>query len=181
MINNDDNRVTHRSSCSSRVTSARASSFAACSSSRCWTAPRVRSSASTWAARAAITALRPHVGGDGGRLILVFGCGGDRDRGKRPQMGRIAAELADRIVVTDDNPRGEEPGSIRREVLAGCPVAVEIGDRAEAIATAIHWLVAGDILLIAGKGHETGQDIAGVVHPFDDVAVAAEVLRGMSA
>ena len=133
------------------------------------------------ALRAAITALRPHVGGDGGRLIVVFGCGGDRDRGKRPQMGRIAAELADRIVVTDDNPRGEEPGSIRREVLAGCPDAVEIGDRAEAIATAIHWLGAGDILLIAGKGHETGQDIAGVVHPFDDVAVAAEVLRGMSA
>ncbi|MFP6771485.1 MAG: UDP-N-acetylmuramoyl-L-alanyl-D-glutamate--2,6-diaminopimelate ligase [Alphaproteobacteria bacterium] len=130
------------------------------------------------ALRAAITALRPHAGG---RLIVVFGCGGDRDRGKRPQMGRIAAELADRVVVTDDNPRGEEPGSIRGEVLVGCPDAVEIGDRAEAIATAIHWLGAGDILLIAGKGHETGQDIAGIVHPFDDVAVATEVWRGMSA
>ncbi|NQV59921.1 MAG: UDP-N-acetylmuramoyl-L-alanyl-D-glutamate--2,6-diaminopimelate ligase [Alphaproteobacteria bacterium] len=127
------------------------------------------------ALRAAITALRPHAKG---RLIVVFGCGGDRDRGKRPQMGRIAAELADKTVVTDDNPRSEDAALIRAEVLRGCPAATEIGDRGQAIATAIAWLAPDDVLLIAGKGHETGQEIAGVTHPFDDGDVAHRVLAG---
>ena len=127
------------------------------------------------ALRAAITALRPHAKG---RLIVVFGCGGDRDKGKRPIMGRIAAELADKVVVTDDNPRSEDPAAIRAEILAACPGGIDIGDRAEAIATAIGWLADDDILLIAGKGHETGQNVAGIVHPFDDRDVAARVLAG---
>ena len=127
------------------------------------------------ALRAAIAALRPHTKG---RLIVVFGCGGDRDRGKRPQMGRIAAELADKTVVTDDNPRSEDPAAIRAEVLIGCPDATEIADRGQAIATAINWSGAGDVLLIAGKGHETGQEIAGVTLPFDDRDVARRVLAG---
>ena len=127
------------------------------------------------ALRAAIAALRPHTKG---RLLVVFGCGGDRDRGKRPQMGRIAAELADGVVVTDDNPRGEDAAAIRAEVLRGCPDATEIGDRGQAIATAIGWLASGDVLLIAGKGHETGQEINGVTHPFDDRDVARRVLAG---
>ncbi len=130
------------------------------------------------ALRAAITALRPHTAG---KLYVVFGCGGDRDRGKRPQMGRIAAELADRIIVTDDNPRSEDPDLIRSEILQGCPGAVEIGDRGQAIATAIGWLSAGDVLIIAGKGHETGQQVAGVTHPFDDGEVARNLLRGAGA
>ena len=125
------------------------------------------------ALRAAIAALRPHTKG---RLIVVFGCGGNRDRGKRPQMGRIAAELADRTVVTDDNPRGEDAAAIRAEILQGCPDATEIGDRGQAIATAIGWLGPDDVLLIAGKGHEAGQEIAGVVHSFDDRDVARRVL-----
>lgn len=127
------------------------------------------------ALRAAITALRPHTKG---RLIVVFGCGGDRDRGKRPQMGRIAAELADKTVVTDDNPRSEDAALIRAEVLRGCPAATEIGDRGQAIATAIAWLAPDDVLLIAGKGHETGQEINGVTQPFDDRDVARRVLAG---
>ncbi len=127
------------------------------------------------ALRAAITALRPHTKG---RLIVVFGCGGDRDRGKRPQMGRISAELADKTVVTDDNPRSEDAALIRAEVLRGCPGAIEIGDRGQAIATAIAWLAPDDVLLIAGKGHETGQEINGVTHPFDDSDVARRVLAG---
>ena len=127
------------------------------------------------ALRAAIEALRPHTKG---RLIVVFGCGGDRDRGKRPLMGRIAAELADKAVVTDDNPRSEDAAAIRAEVLAGCPGGVEIGDRGEAIATAIGWLQGDDVLLIAGKGHETGQEAAGVVHSFDDRDVARRILAG---
>jgi UDP-N-acetylmuramoyl-L-alanyl-D-glutamate--2,6-diaminopimelate ligase len=130
------------------------------------------------ALRAALTALRPHAAGN---LIVVFGCGGDRDRGKRAQMGRIAGALADKVIITDDNPRGEDPGSIRREILAGCPDAVEIGERGEAIATAIGWLAAGDVLIIAGKGHETGQEIAGITHPFDDGEVARQLLRGAGA
>ena len=130
------------------------------------------------ALRAALAALRPHANG---QLIVVFGCGGDRDRGKRPQMGRIAAELADKIIVTDDNPRNEDPAIVRSEILAGCPDAMEIGDRGEAIAAAVRSLTSGDILLIAGKGHETGQNVAGVVHPFDDVAFATNLLRGTSA
>jgi UDP-N-acetylmuramoyl-L-alanyl-D-glutamate--2,6-diaminopimelate ligase len=125
--------------------------------------------------RAAIEALRPHTGK---RLIVLFGAGGDRDTGKRPEMGRIATELGDVAIVTDDNPRSEDPAAIRRDVLAGAPGASEIGDRREAIAAAIAMAGPDDVVLIAGKGHEQGQIVgAGEtmrVLPFDDVAVARE-------
>jgi UDP-N-acetylmuramoyl-L-alanyl-D-glutamate--2,6-diaminopimelate ligase len=121
-----------------------------------------------------LKALRPHVRG---RLFVVFGAGGDRDRGKRPIMGRIAADLADVAIVTDDNPRSEEPGAIRAEVLAGAKGAKEIGDRREAIRAAAAMLADGDILVVAGKGHEQGQIVGDVVHPFDDVSVTAEALE----
>jgi UDP-N-acetylmuramoyl-L-alanyl-D-glutamate--2,6-diaminopimelate ligase len=121
-----------------------------------------------------LDALRPHVKG---RLLVVFGCGGDRDPGKRPVMGQIAAERADLVVVTDDNPRSEEPARIRAAVMAGCPGAREIGDRAEAIAGAIAGLRAGDVLVVAGKGHETGQIVGDRVLPFDD---AEEVRRALA-
>ncbi|MFT7575382.1 MAG: UDP-N-acetylmuramoyl-L-alanyl-D-glutamate--2,6-diaminopimelate ligase [Alphaproteobacteria bacterium] len=114
---------------------------------------------------AALDALRPFVGG---KLISVFGCGGDRDRGKRPIMGEISANKADLTIVTDDNPRSEEPATVRAEILAACPDAVEIGDRYEAIAYAMMQLAPGDVLLIAGKGHETGQIIGDQVLPFSD-------------
>ena len=127
------------------------------------------------ALEAAIAALRPHVSG---RLIAVFGCGGDRDTGKRPEMGRIAVEQADLAIVTDDNPRGEDAADIRRQVLAGAPGAREVGDRREAIAAAIAEAGRDDIVLVAGKGHEQGQIIGrGAetrVLPFDDVTVARE-------
>jgi UDP-N-acetylmuramoyl-L-alanyl-D-glutamate--2,6-diaminopimelate ligase len=116
-----------------------------------------------------LTALRPHVAG---RLVVVFGAGGDRDAGKRPLMGAAVGRLADVAIVTDDNPRSEVPATIRAAILAGCPGGREIGDRAAAIRTAIAELAAGDVLVIAGKGHETGQTIGGTVHPFDDAAVA---------
>ncbi|MGE3968554.1 MAG: UDP-N-acetylmuramoyl-L-alanyl-D-glutamate--2,6-diaminopimelate ligase [Dongiaceae bacterium] len=106
------------------------------------------------------------------RLAVVFGCGGDRDRAKRPQMGRIAEELADEVIVTDDNPRTEDPAAIRAEILAACRNAREIGDRGEAIRAAVAGLLPGDVLVIAGKGHETGQTAMGVTHPFDDAEVA---------
>jgi UDP-N-acetylmuramoyl-L-alanyl-D-glutamate--2,6-diaminopimelate ligase len=112
-----------------------------------------------------LTALRPHTKG---RLWVVFGCGGDRDKGKRVLMGAAAAKYADRVIVTDDNPRGEEPAAIRKEALAGCPHAREIGDRAEAIRAGIAALGEGDVLVIAGKGHESGQIVGAVVHPFSD-------------
>ncbi len=118
-------------------------------------------------------ALRAHCRG---RLVLVFGCGGDRDPGKRPQMGEIAERRADLVIVTDDNPRGEEPAAIRRAILARCPKAEEIGDRARAIRRGLALLRPGDLLLIAGKGHERGQIIAGVTHPFEDAAVAREAV-----
>ncbi len=118
-------------------------------------------------------ALRPHAPG---RLIVLFGCGGDRDPGKRALMGRLAAAAADRVYVTDDNPRGEDPTEIRRAILAAAPGAIEIGDRRRAIETAIADLAAGDLLLIAGKGHETGQIVGGETFPFDDAAVAREIL-----
>jgi len=102
------------------------------------------------------------------RIICVFGCGGDRDRGKRPMMGRIAAALADLVIVTDDNPRSERPETIRAEILAGCPGAREIADRAEAIGAGVGLLGTGDVLLIAGKGHETGQIVGTTVLPFSD-------------
>ncbi|HZB91815.1 MAG TPA: UDP-N-acetylmuramoyl-L-alanyl-D-glutamate--2,6-diaminopimelate ligase [Stellaceae bacterium] len=120
-----------------------------------------------------LNALRAHCRG---RLVVVFGCGGDRDPGKRPEMGEIAARLADRVIVTDDNPRSEDPAAIRRAVLARCPGAEEIGDRAAAIRRGLALLAPGDLLLIAGKGHESGQIIAGVTHPFDDAAVAREAI-----
>ena len=121
--------------------------------------------------RAAIEALRPHATG---RLITVFGAGGDRDRGKRPEMGAVAAELSDRVIVTDDNPRSENASAIRKDVLAGAPSATEIGGRREAIAAAIAEAGAGDIVLLAGKGHEQGQIVGDKVLPFDDVSVARE-------
>jgi UDP-N-acetylmuramoyl-L-alanyl-D-glutamate--2,6-diaminopimelate ligase len=119
-----------------------------------------------------------------GRLAVVFGAGGDRDPGKRAPMGRIAAELADLVVVTDDNPRSEDPAAIRREILAGAAEAgaaaqvVEIGDRREAIDHAVAWAAAGDVVLIAGKGHETGQTRSGRTHPFDDRVELAAALEG---
>ncbi len=118
----------------------------------------------------ALRALRPHVLG---RLICVFGAGGDRDRGKRPLMGEAVARQADLAIVTDDNPRGEEPMVIRRAVMQGCPEAIEIGDRAEAILRAADMLRPGDALLIAGKGHETGQTVGDTVFPFDDAEQAS--------
>jgi UDP-N-acetylmuramoyl-L-alanyl-D-glutamate--2,6-diaminopimelate ligase len=116
-------------------------------------------------------ALRPHAPG---RLAVVFGCGGDRDPGKRPLMGRIAVASADRVYVTDDNPRSEDPAEIRRAILAAAPAAVEIGDRRRAIETAIGELGRGDLLVIAGKGHETGQIVGGDTLPFDDAEIARE-------
>lgn len=125
-----------------------------------------------------IRAARPHTAGE---LVVVFGCGGDRDKGKRPQMGEIAAKHADKVIVTDDNPRSESAATIRAEVLASVPNGVEIGDRGEAIRTAISHLTKGDTLLIAGKGHETGQIIGDTVVPFSDQdtarAALAEVAR----
>ncbi len=115
-----------------------------------------------------LAALRPHTAG---RLHVVFGAGGDRDRGKRPLMGDVAARLADRVIVTDDNPRSEDPAAIRAAILAACPGATEIGDRTRAIETALGALAPGDVLAVAGKGHEQGQTIGGVVVPFDDVGV----------
>jgi UDP-N-acetylmuramoyl-L-alanyl-D-glutamate--2,6-diaminopimelate ligase len=106
-----------------------------------------------------------------GRLVVLFGCGGDRDAGKRPEMGAIAAEFADRVIVTDDNPRSEDPAAIRRQILEGCPAAVEVAGRGEAIEHAVASLAEGDILVVAGKGHETGQIIGDVVHSFEDAAV----------
>ncbi len=127
----------------------------------------------------ALKALRPHVLG---RLVVVFGAGGDRDKGKRPLMGKAAAEFADIAIVTDDNPRSEDPAMIRMAVLAGCPEASEVGDRAEAILRGVDMLEPGDALLIAGKGHETGQQVGDVVYPFDDVeqaSVAVAALEGL--
>lgn len=120
---------------------------------------------------AAIAALRPHTKG---KLILVFGAGGDRDAGKRPLMGEIAARDADISIVTDDNPRTEDPATIREQVIAGAPSVLNIGDRREAIAKAISLAAAEDIVMIAGKGHELGQTIGDKVYPFDDVEVARE-------
>lgn len=117
--------------------------------------------------------LRPHTQG---RLLCAFGCGGDRDPGKRPQMGEVVARLADLPIVTDDNPRSEKPEAIRAQVMAACPGGVEIGDRAEAIDRAIAMLQPGDVLVIAGKGHEQGQTLADRTIPFDDRVVAREAL-----
>ena len=122
---------------------------------------------------AALDACRPFATG---RLICVFGCGGDRDRGKRPIMGRIAVEKSDVVIVTDDNPRTEAAAAIRAEVLSGAKGAKEIGDRAEAIRTAVAMMQPGDVVLVAGKGHETGQIVGDTVLPFSDHDVLAEAL-----
>ncbi|WP_424971132.1 UDP-N-acetylmuramoyl-L-alanyl-D-glutamate--2,6-diaminopimelate ligase [Dinoroseobacter sp. S76] len=130
------------------------------------------------ALKTALRALRPHVLG---RLVVVFGAGGDRDAGKRPLMGQAAASEADVIFVTDDNPRSEDPALIRAQVKAGCPEATEVGDRAEAILRGVDALGPGDVLLIAGKGHETGQTVGDTVYPFDDAeqaSVAVAALEG---
>jgi UDP-N-acetylmuramoyl-L-alanyl-D-glutamate--2,6-diaminopimelate ligase len=118
--------------------------------------------------------LRPHAKGN---LNLVFGCGGDRDVGKRIEMGEVASELADKIIVTDDNPRNEDPSIIRAQSLAACPEATAVGGRAQAIRRAITQLQKGDVLVIAGKGHETGQLIKGVEYPFNDAEEIRAVLR----
>jgi UDP-N-acetylmuramoyl-L-alanyl-D-glutamate--2,6-diaminopimelate ligase len=121
----------------------------------------------------ALKALRSHVKG---RVIVVFGAGGDRDAGKRPQMGAVAKLLADVAIVTDDNPRSEEPAAIRQTILEACPGAIEIGDRADAIRRGLAMLRTGDALLLAGKGHETGQIVAGKTLPFSDTDVARAAL-----
>ncbi len=118
-----------------------------------------------------LMALRPHAAG---KLVIVFGAGGDRDAGKRPLMG-AAARLADVRIVTDDNPRSEAPGAIRAAILAACPGAVEIGDRRAAIAAGLERLGPGDVLVVAGKGHEQGQTIGGAVLPFDDATVIRDL------
>ena len=126
----------------------------------------------------ALQALRPHVLG---RIIVVFGAGGDRDRGKRPLMGEAAANHADVRIVTDDNPRSEEPALIRAAILQASPGAFEVGDRAEAILRGVDMLGPGDALLIAGKGHESGQTVGSQVYPFDDVeqaSIAVAALEG---
>jgi len=120
-----------------------------------------------------LLALRPHATG---RLIVVFGAGGDRDKGKRPIMGSIAASLADIAIVTDDNPRSEAPAAIRAEIRAGASGLREIGDRREAIAAAAAMLREGDVLVVAGKGHEQGLTVGAIIHPFDDVAETATAL-----
>ncbi|TXC70011.1 UDP-N-acetylmuramoyl-L-alanyl-D-glutamate--2,6-diaminopimelate ligase [Sphingomonas ginsenosidivorax] len=123
------------------------------------------------ALEAAIAALKPHAGG---KLVVVFGAGGDRDTGKRETMGRVAIAEADRVIVTDDNPRTEDAAAIRRDVLKGAVGAEEIGDRRAAIAAAIRDAGPEDIVLVAGKGHEQGQIVGDMVLPFDDVSVARE-------
>lgn len=127
------------------------------------------------ALRTALNTLRPYVTG---KLRLVFGCGGDRDKGKRPQMGAIASELADDVIVTDDNPRTEDAASIRAQILAEAKGAREIADRKTAIEAAVKSLQKGDVLLVAGKGHETYQIIGTTKHHFSDHEVVAEAVRG---
>jgi UDP-N-acetylmuramoyl-L-alanyl-D-glutamate--2,6-diaminopimelate ligase len=122
-----------------------------------------------------LRALRPHTAG---KLHIVFGAGGDRDRGKRPLMGKAAARWADAVIVTDDNPRSEDPAAIRAAILAACPGTREIGDRAAAIAAGLEALQPGDVLAVAGKGHEHGQTIGGEVVPFDDVGVVRSLVGG---
>ncbi len=121
-----------------------------------------------------LNALRPHTQG---KLVCLFGCGGNRDKGKRPLMGKVATELADRVIVTDDNPRKEDAVQIRAEIMAGAPGALEIPGRREAIFHAVSGLAKGDVLVIAGKGHEQGQIVGDTVHEFDDVKVAAQAIK----
>jgi UDP-N-acetylmuramoyl-L-alanyl-D-glutamate--2,6-diaminopimelate ligase len=125
-----------------------------------------------------LTSVRPFTTG---RVVVVFGCGGDRDRGKRPIMGEIATRLADVVIVTDDNPRSEVPAEIRAAILAAAPGAIEIGDRRKAIHEAVSMLHAGDTLIVAGKGHEEGQTIGAETLPFSDHAEVRAALRERSA
>jgi UDP-N-acetylmuramoyl-L-alanyl-D-glutamate--2,6-diaminopimelate ligase len=133
----------------------------------------------------ALGALRPLTRG---RLIIVLGCGGDRDQAKRPVMGEVAAQAADLLIVTDDNPRTEDPATIRRAMLDGArrvpaperAEVMEVGDRVEAIHAAVRAARPGDTVLVAGKGHETGQEVAGVVAPFDDRDVLRRALEAVS-
>jgi UDP-N-acetylmuramoyl-L-alanyl-D-glutamate--2,6-diaminopimelate ligase len=126
----------------------------------------------------ALDALRPYVSG---RLVVIFGAGGDRDRGKRPLMGEVAAARADRVIITDDNPRSEDAAAIRASIMAAARGAAEIGDRREAIRLAIGDLRSGDVLLIAGKGHETGQNIGDRIIPFSDHEAVATALKELAA
>jgi UDP-N-acetylmuramoyl-L-alanyl-D-glutamate--2,6-diaminopimelate ligase len=126
------------------------------------------------AVEAVLNSLRPHTEG---RLICLLGCGGDRDKGKRSIMGRIAAGLSDLVIITDDNPRSEDAATIRAEMMEGAPDATEIAGRDKAIAWAVSELKAGDVLVVAGKGHETGQMIKGVMHPFDDVEEVTKAIE----
>ncbi|MEO1104680.1 MAG: cyanophycin synthetase, partial [Pseudomonadota bacterium] len=119
-------------------------------------------------------ALRPHTKG---RLAVVFGCGGNRDKGKRPLMGEAATQGADVVIVTDDNPRSEDPATIRAAILGAAPGATEIGDRAEAIHAAIGMLQDGDALVVAGKGHEEGQIVGAETHPFSDRSCVLKALQ----
>ena len=123
-----------------------------------------------------LRAVRPHTQG---RVVLVFGAGGDRDPSKRAKMGAIAAKLADTVFVTDDNPRSEDPMKIRKQVLEGCPDCVEIADRSEAIKAAIQGLEAGDTLVISGKGHETGQIVGDKVLPFNEPQIVKAHLKAV--
>jgi UDP-N-acetylmuramoyl-L-alanyl-D-glutamate--2,6-diaminopimelate ligase len=120
-----------------------------------------------------LDALRPYVKR---RLVVVFGCGGNRDQGKRPIMGAIAAEKADRVIVTDDNPRNEDAAAIRADILAAAPGAIEVADRGEAIRRAVAELEKGDVLVIAGKGHESGQIVGDQILPFSDHDAVATAL-----
>jgi UDP-N-acetylmuramoyl-L-alanyl-D-glutamate--2,6-diaminopimelate ligase len=125
-----------------------------------------------------LTSVRPFTTG---RVVVVFGCGGDRDRGKRPIMGEIATRLADVVIVTDDNPRSEVPAEIRAAILAAAPGAVEIGDRRKAIHEAVSMLSAGDTLIVAGKGHEEGQTVGAETLPFSDHEEVRAALRERAA
>ena len=125
-----------------------------------------------------LTSVRPFTTG---RVVVVFGCGGDRDRGKRPIMGEIATRLADVTIVTDDNPRSETPAEIRAAIMAAAPGAIEIGDRRRAIHEAVSMLHAGDTLIVAGKGHEEGQTIGGETLPFSDHEEVRAALRERAA
>jgi len=125
---------------------------------------------------AALAALRPAVTG---KLVVLFGCGGDRDKGKRPEMGKIASNNADQIIITDDNPRSEDAATIRAEIIAACPGATEVASRDKAIAVALNSLSTGDVLLIAGKGHETVQLVGNESLPFDDAAIASHLMAQM--
>ena len=125
----------------------------------------------------ALLALRGTAAAAGGRLIVVFGCGGDRDRGKRPLMGEVARRLADEVVLTSDNPRREDPDAILAEIATTVPDAEIIADRAEAIRCVVHRAAPADVVLLAGKGHEPYQEIAGVRRPFSDVSEARAALK----